>query len=133
MATTTEAPLPSAPTESNLLDASGTPPSNQVVLDVNNSNTIIQNNIMGEGVTLNIRSSNCNSSTVTKLEYVVGTAEHTSLRPLLARWLVPVEYGRESIIFSGNTFGQYVMINIGSHNCTGAIKQTDLTKILNYT
>ncbi|KAG1823087.1 hypothetical protein EV424DRAFT_1346431 [Suillus variegatus] len=128
MATATEAPLPSASTESNLLDVNGTPPPNQVVLDANNSNTIIQNNIMGEGVTLNIRSSNCNGSSslfkqaVTKLEYVVGTAERTSSQPPMARQLVPVEYGRESVIFSGNTFG--------SHNCTGA-KNPPVDRLVN--
>ncbi|KAG1812900.1 uncharacterized protein BJ212DRAFT_1588889 [Suillus subaureus] len=146
MAIVTEAPLPPASTESNLSDANGTPksPSYQAStviadgtplpsqpLDTNNRITIIQNNFIAEGATINIFSSNCNGSTVTKLDYVAGTAEPTSSYPPLARQLAPVEYGRESVIFNGNTFGQHVMINIGSDNCTGAVKQTALPKISN--
>lgn len=127
-----EAPLPCVSTESKLPDANGIPLPNQL-LDANNRITIIQNNFIAEGVTINISSSNCDGSTVTKLDYVAGvagTTEPTSSQPPLARQLVPlVEYGRESVIFNGNTFGQHVMINIGSHNCTGAVKQTALPKI----
>lgn len=135
-----EAPLPCVSTESKLPDANGIPLTNQL-LDANNRITIIQNNFIAEGVTINISSSNCDGSSeffthityhlgspfkqaVTKLDYVAGvagTTEPTSSQPPLARQLVPlVEYGRESVIFNGNTFGQYIMINIGSHNCTGA-------------
>ncbi|KAG1791302.1 hypothetical protein EV424DRAFT_1355004 [Suillus variegatus] len=133
-----EAPLPCVSTESKLPDANGIPLTNQL-LDANNCITIIQNNFIAEGVTINISSSNCDGSSspfkqaVTKLDYVAGvagTTEPTSSQPPLARQLVPlVEYGRESVIFNGNTFGQYIMINIGSHNCTGAVKQTALPKI----
>ncbi|KAG1880590.1 hypothetical protein C8R48DRAFT_767363 [Suillus tomentosus] len=115
-----EARLPCVSTESKLPDANGTPLPNQL-LDANNRITIIQNNFIAEGVTVNISSSNCDGSTVTKLDYVAGTTEPTFSQPPVARQLVPVEYSRESIIFTGNTFGQYVMINIGSHNCTGAV------------
>ncbi|KAG2103105.1 uncharacterized protein F5147DRAFT_654840 [Suillus discolor] len=114
-------------------DANGTPLPNQM-LDANNHITIFQNSFIAEGVTINISLSNCDSSTVTKLEYIAGiagTTEPMSSQPPLARQLVPLEYGRESVIFNGNTFGQYVMINIGSHNCTGAIKQTALPKTSN--
>ncbi|KAG1907972.1 uncharacterized protein F5891DRAFT_1180990 [Suillus fuscotomentosus] len=116
-----EAPLPCVSTES---DANhGTPLPNQL-LDANKRITIFQNNLIAEGVTINISSSNCDGSTVTKLDYVAGiarTTEPMSSQPPLARQLVPlVEYGRESVIFNGNTFGQYVMINIASHHCTGA-------------
>ncbi|KAG2137758.1 hypothetical protein BD769DRAFT_1436031 [Suillus cothurnatus] len=143
MATFTEAPLLIASTESNLSDANGTKksPSYQAStaisdrsslpsqpLDTNNRITIIQNNFIGEGGTINIFSSNCNGSTVTKLDYVAETAEPMSSQPPLARQLAPVEYGCESVIFTGNTFGQHVMINIGSSNCTGAVKQTALPK-----
>ncbi|KAG2103101.1 uncharacterized protein F5147DRAFT_706568 [Suillus discolor] len=133
MATVTqesEAPLPCVSTES---DANGTPLPNQL-LDANKRITIFQNNVIAEGVTINISSSHCDGSSEFKLEYVAGvagTTEPTSSQPPLARQLVPVEYSRESVIFNGNTFGQYVMINIGSHNCTGAVKQTALPKTSN--
>jgi hypothetical protein len=137
MTAVTEAPPPRAPTGSNLPDANGTPLPGQP-LDANNRITIIQNNFIAEGVTINIFSSNCDGSSeffthpayhldssferaVTKLgRYVAGTAEPTFSQPPLARQLEPMEYGREIIILNGNTFGQHVMINIGSQNCTGA-------------
>ncbi|OAX36382.1 hypothetical protein K503DRAFT_772588 [Rhizopogon vinicolor AM-OR11-026] len=86
---------------------------------------IIQNNCIAEGGTINIFSSNCTSSTVTKLDHVVAaTKEPTLLQPPLTMQPEPVELGRESIVLSGNSFGECVMINVGSPNCTGAIKQT---------
>ncbi|KAG1857314.1 hypothetical protein DFJ58DRAFT_913459 [Suillus subalutaceus] len=134
MATVTEAAILLASTESNFSDgtpiADGTPIPSQP-LDTNNRITIIQNNFIAEGATINIFSSNCNGSTVTKLDYVAGTAEPTSSHSPLARQLAPVEYGRESVILNGNTFGQHVMINIGSQDCTGAVKQTALPKMSN--
>ncbi|KAG1850900.1 hypothetical protein F4604DRAFT_1969944 [Suillus subluteus] len=153
MAIVTEAPLLLASTESNLSDETPKPPSYQAStamiadgtplpsqpLDTNNRITVIQNNIMAEGTTINIFSSNCNGSNssfkqaVTKLDYAAGISEPTtsSQPPTLARQLALVEYGRESVIFNGNTFGQHVMINIGSQDCTGAVKQTALPKISN--
>ncbi|KAG1836434.1 hypothetical protein F4604DRAFT_1692854 [Suillus subluteus] len=94
------------------------PPNNCVVL--------IQNNYVAEGGTINIFSSHCNGSTVTKLEHVKTTAEPTPLEPPPARQAEPAEHCRESIVLSGNTFGECVMINVGSPNCTGAVKQTAL-------
>ncbi|KAG2042746.1 hypothetical protein BDR03DRAFT_944149 [Suillus americanus] len=87
---------------------------------------IIQNNCIAEGGTINILSSNCNGSTVTKLDHVSLTAEPTPLSPPLVSQSEPAEYGRESVVLSGNTFGECVMINVGSPNCTGAVKQTAL-------
>ncbi|KAG1812897.1 uncharacterized protein BJ212DRAFT_438593 [Suillus subaureus] len=87
---------------------------------------IIQNNHIAEGGTINILSSHCNGSTVTKLNYVAPTAEPTPLSPPLVNQPEPVEHGRESVVLSGNTFGECVMINVGSPNCTGAVKQTAL-------
>ncbi|KAG1850896.1 hypothetical protein F4604DRAFT_1959270 [Suillus subluteus] len=140
MVAVTQAPLLTS-TESSLSGTNGAPkspsyqPSTAIVdgtpppMDANNRITIIQNNFIAEGGTINIFSNNCNGSTVTKLDYVAGTAEPTSSHSPLARQLTPVEYGRESVIFNGNTFGQHVMINIGSQDCTGAVKQTALPKI----
>ncbi|KAG1823084.1 hypothetical protein EV424DRAFT_1555839 [Suillus variegatus] len=87
---------------------------------------IIQNNHIAEGGTINILSSNCNGSTVSKFEHVGLTAEPTSLDSPLMSQPEPTEYGRESIVLSGNTFGECVMINVGSPNCMGAVKQTAL-------
>ncbi|KAG2137754.1 hypothetical protein BD769DRAFT_1638054 [Suillus cothurnatus] len=81
---------------------------------------IIQNNYIAEGGTINILSSYCNGSTVTKLNYVALTAEPTPLNPPLVSQPEPAEHGRESIVLSGNTFCECVMINVGSPNCTGA-------------
>ncbi|KAG1718965.1 hypothetical protein EDB19DRAFT_1837250 [Suillus lakei] len=125
MATVTEAVLPCTSTESNLPDVNGTlklpsHPASTIAdgtplpsqpLDTKNCTTVVQNNFIAEGGTINIFSSNCNGSNspfqqaVTKLEYVAGTAEHRSSQPPLARQLAPVEYGRESVIFNSNTFG----------------------------
>ncbi|KAG2345788.1 hypothetical protein BDR05DRAFT_960054 [Suillus weaverae] len=92
----------------------------------NNCVIIIQNNFIAEGGTINILSSHCNGSTVTKLEHVTETAEPTPSEPPLVMEAEPAQRGHESIIFKGNKFGECVMINIGSPNCTGAIKQTAL-------
>ncbi|KAG2042750.1 hypothetical protein BDR03DRAFT_944162 [Suillus americanus] len=92
----------------------------------NNCIVIIQNNYIAEGGTINIFSSHCNGSTVTKLEHVTTTAEPMPLEPPPTTQAEPAEHGRESIVLSGNTFGQCVMINVGSPNCTGAVKQTAL-------
>ncbi|KAG1771540.1 hypothetical protein EDD22DRAFT_863532 [Suillus occidentalis] len=132
MSTAIEAPLPRAPTpEFNLLDAQANgsqaaDPSPLLcqLLHTNRHVTIIQN-IFAEGTTINIDSTNCHGSTVTRLyRDVAGTAaESTSPQlPMFPRQSEPVEYrdGRENIILNGNTFGSHVMINIGSHHCTGA-------------
>lgn len=92
----------------------------------NNCIVIIQNNYIAEGGTINIFSSHCNGSTVTKLEHVAATAEPTPFEPPPATQAEPAERGPESIVLSGNTFGECVMINVGSPNCTGAVKQTAL-------
>jgi hypothetical protein len=58
---------------------------------------------------------------VTKLEDVAAQpAESTSLQCPLAGPLAPVDHGRESVVFNGNTFGEFVVINIASPNSTGA-------------
>ncbi|OAX34066.1 hypothetical protein K503DRAFT_774951 [Rhizopogon vinicolor AM-OR11-026] len=86
---------------------------------------IIQNKCIAEGGTINIFSSNCTSSTVTKLDHVFApTKDPTHLQPSLTMQPEPVELGRDSILLSSNWFGECVMINVGSPNCTGAIKQT---------
>ncbi|KAG2349953.1 hypothetical protein BDR05DRAFT_943785 [Suillus weaverae] len=92
------------------------------LLDPNNRAIVIQNNHIGEGVTININSSNSYGSTVTKLEHVTDQpAEPTSLPcPSLARPLAPADHGHESVVFNGNTFGEHVVINIASPNSTGA-------------
>jgi hypothetical protein len=86
----------------------------------------MQNNYIAEGGTINILSSRSNGSTITKLNHVTTTTEPTPLPPPLAREAEPEEHGHESIVLSGNTFGECVMINVGSPDCTGAIKQTAL-------
>ncbi|OAX32930.1 hypothetical protein K503DRAFT_566878 [Rhizopogon vinicolor AM-OR11-026] len=59
---------------------------------------------------------------VTKLNHVVApTTDPTPLQPPLAMQLEPVELGRGNIVLSGNSFGECVMINVGSSNCTGSI------------
>lgn len=93
----------------------------------NRPSIVIQQNHIAEGVTINIHSSNSYGSTVTKLEHVAAQpAEPTSLQRPLTRQLAPVEYGREGVVFNGNTFGEYVVINIASPYSTGAVKQTAL-------
>ncbi|KIK31443.1 hypothetical protein CY34DRAFT_814588, partial [Suillus luteus UH-Slu-Lm8-n1] len=76
-------------------------------------------------IPLTIKTHLSNIVAVTRLyRDVAGTAsaESTSQLPMLARLSEPVVYrdGRENIILNGNTFGSHVMINIGSHHCTGA-------------
>ncbi|KAG1890946.1 hypothetical protein F4604DRAFT_1898623 [Suillus subluteus] len=89
--------------------------------DANRTGIIIQHNYIAEGVTINISSSNSYGSTVTKLEYAAPKpAEPTSLQHPLTRQLAPVEYDRESIVISGNTFGEHMVINIASPYSTGA-------------
>ncbi|KAG1857320.1 hypothetical protein DFJ58DRAFT_726896 [Suillus subalutaceus] len=87
---------------------------------------IIQNNYIAEGGTINILSSNSNGSTVTKLDHAALTAEPTPLSPPLVNQQEPEEHCHGSVVLSGNTFGECVMINVASPNCTGAIKQTAL-------
>ncbi|OAX34061.1 hypothetical protein K503DRAFT_774937 [Rhizopogon vinicolor AM-OR11-026] len=104
--------------------ADGTLPPN-VQRTPSNCIIIIQNNCIAEGGTINIFSSNCTGSTVTMLDHVVApTKEPTLLQPPLTMQPEPVELGRDSIVLSGNWFGECVMINVGSPNCTGALKQT---------
>ncbi|KAG2345792.1 hypothetical protein BDR05DRAFT_946378 [Suillus weaverae] len=84
---------------------------------------IIQNNYIAEGGTINILSSHCNGSTVTKLDSVPLTAEPIPLNPPSARQAESAEHGRERIVLSGNTFGECVMINVRSPGCTGVVKK----------
>ena len=64
---------------------------------------------------------------VIKLNHEVApTTEPTILQPPLAMQPVAVEHGRGNIVLSGNTFGECVMINIGSPNCTGASESIGL-------
>ncbi|KAG3229922.1 hypothetical protein P692DRAFT_201782721 [Suillus brevipes Sb2] len=92
----------------------------------NNCVVIIQNNYIAEGGTINIFSSNSNGSIVTKVEHDSATAEFTPSEPPPMSQAEPMKHDRESIVFNGNKFGECVMINIGSPNCNGAIKQTFL-------
>ncbi|KAG1735871.1 uncharacterized protein EDB91DRAFT_542170 [Suillus paluster] len=98
----------------------GTPLPNleQSTMNPNNSVIIMQNNHIAEGGTINIFSSHCIA--VTKLERVVPTTEPTPLELPLVKQIAPLEHGRESIVLSGNSFGECVMINVGSPGCTGA-------------
>ncbi|KAG1850885.1 hypothetical protein F4604DRAFT_1907240 [Suillus subluteus] len=82
----------------NVEQSSPNPPNNCIV--------IIHNNYIAEGGTINIFSSHCNGSTTTKLEHVTATAEPMPLEPPPAMQAEPAEYGRESIVLSGNTFGE---------------------------
>ncbi|KAG2144355.1 hypothetical protein DEU56DRAFT_754399 [Suillus clintonianus] len=66
-------------------------------LNPNNCIIIIQNNCIAEGGTINIFSSRCNGST---------TTEPTPLQPPSARQAEPAKHGQESIVLSGNTFGE---------------------------
>ncbi|KAG1771547.1 hypothetical protein EDD22DRAFT_842778 [Suillus occidentalis] len=90
---------------------------------------IIQNNHIAEGGTINIFSSHCDGphKVMTRSEHdSTATAEFMPSEPPSMKQAEPVKLGRENIVLSGNTFGECVMINIGSQNCTGAIKQTVL-------
>ncbi|OAX34068.1 hypothetical protein K503DRAFT_473199 [Rhizopogon vinicolor AM-OR11-026] len=111
----------------------GTLPSNvQPTTTSSNCIIIIQNNCIAEGGTINIFSSHCTSSTVIKLVHVVApTTEPTLLQPPLAMQPESVVHARDNIVLSGNSFGECVMINVGSPNCTGAIKQTVLASQVN--
>jgi hypothetical protein len=62
---------------------------------------------------------------VTKLDHVedpTTDSEPALLHPPSVMQQEPVEYGHGhgDIVFSGNTFGECVMINVGSPNCIGA-------------
>jgi hypothetical protein len=99
---------------------------------------IIQNNHIAEGGTINIFSSHCDGprkfflcltdktrltieKVMTRSEHdSTATAEFTPSEPPSMKQAEPVKLGRENIVLSGNTFGECVMINIGSQNCTGA-------------
>ncbi|KAG1905711.1 uncharacterized protein F5891DRAFT_975881 [Suillus fuscotomentosus] len=70
-------------------------------LDPNNHAIVIQNNYIAEGVTININSSNSYGSK----HVAAQPAESTSSQCSLARPLGPVDYGRESVVFNGNTLG----------------------------
>ncbi|KAG2103106.1 uncharacterized protein F5147DRAFT_654841 [Suillus discolor] len=95
--------MPSTHVDGNTLLSSTQPPPNPSSCVI-----IIQNNYIAEGGTINILSSNCNGSTVSKFEHVGLTAEPTSLDPLLTSQPEPMEHGHESIVLSGNTFGHQV-------------------------
>ncbi|KAG0702236.1 hypothetical protein DFH29DRAFT_875283 [Suillus ampliporus] len=88
----------------------------------NNPIVVLQNNRFAEGVMLNIFSSNCMGSTVTKLEHIAQTVQPTTPQSPSAGQPAPLEYGpgRASLVFSGNVLCENVMINISSPNCTGA-------------
>ncbi|KAG1718964.1 hypothetical protein EDB19DRAFT_772216 [Suillus lakei] len=113
----------------SVTDDHGTPLPNleQPILNTNNCVIIIQNNYIAEGGTINILSSRCNGSTMTKLNHVTTTTEATPLQPPSAKQAEPAEYSRESIVLSGNTFGECVMINVGSPDCTGAGRSFSLS------
>lgn len=65
---------------------------------------------------------------VTKLDHVTPIAEPTLLQPPLVMQPEPAEQGRDSIVFSGNSLGECVMINIESPNCVGAGRWFSLTE-----
>ncbi|KAG1731931.1 hypothetical protein EDB19DRAFT_1312285 [Suillus lakei] len=95
--------------------------------DASKPTIVIQQNRFEEAVTININSNNSYGATVTKLEHVTAQpAEPTSLQRPLTRQLALVEYGGESVVLNGNTFNEYVTLNIGSPYSTGAVKQTAL-------
>ncbi|KAG1773497.1 hypothetical protein EDD22DRAFT_841899 [Suillus occidentalis] len=73
----------------------------------NNCVVIIQNNYIAEGGTINIFSSNCNGSIVTKLEQVINaTEEFAPSEPPPVTQAEPMKHGRENIVLSGNKFGE---------------------------
>ncbi|KAG1735872.1 uncharacterized protein EDB91DRAFT_1143304 [Suillus paluster] len=118
-------PRPS-PCYTTVTDGTPLPNLEQPTMNPNNSVILIQNNYIAEGGTINIFSSHCTGSTVTKLEHVAPTAESALFEPPLVRQSEPVEPRRERVVLSGNSFGECVMINVGSPNCTKAVKQTAL-------
>ncbi|KAG2130864.1 hypothetical protein DEU56DRAFT_914630 [Suillus clintonianus] len=103
-----------------------TPLPNLKQLDSNSCVIIIQNNRIAEGGTININSSYCNGSTVTKLEHVTPSAGSKPEEPASMMQPDPMEQGRDAVSLNGNTFGDYAMINVNSQNCTGGVKQTAL-------
>ncbi|KAG2103103.1 uncharacterized protein F5147DRAFT_706574 [Suillus discolor] len=113
--------MPASPSHGSMTDGiplpsvkqpSPNPPSNCII--------IIQNNYIAEGGTINIYSSHYNGSTTTKLECVTTIAEPTPFKPRSEMQAEPAEHSHESIVLSSNMFGECVMINVGSPNCTGA-------------
>ncbi|OAX34070.1 hypothetical protein K503DRAFT_835261 [Rhizopogon vinicolor AM-OR11-026] len=125
----TESPLPlvslqhTSSVHASMTDGTSLPSIKQSPLNPSNCVIIIQNNCIAAGGTINIFSSHCTGSedstekqAVVKLDNVAPTAEPTLLQPPLVM-PEPVEYGRDSIIFSGNSLGECVMINVQSPNC----------------
>ncbi|KAG1812902.1 uncharacterized protein BJ212DRAFT_1301371 [Suillus subaureus] len=105
----------------------------QPTLNPSNCVIIVQNNFIAEGgpstyfqVAAMVQKTHLVTKAVTKLNHVTTTAEPTPLQPPSARQTEPAEHGHETIVMSGNTFGECVMINVGSPDCTGAVKQTAL-------
>jgi hypothetical protein len=112
------------------------PPLIQLPLNPNNYLIIIQNNCIAEGGTINIFSGHCTGSgeffifithkdssgkqAVTKVDHVGLTSAPTLLQSLPAIQPVTVEQGYDSIILSGNSLGECVMINVNSPNCIGS-------------
>ncbi|KAG1743662.1 uncharacterized protein EDB91DRAFT_1081042 [Suillus paluster] len=90
-------------------------------LDSDDRKVVLYNNNFGEGVTINIFSSNSTRSTVSKLECVTRAAQPTTLERPSARQLAPVEFGRDGVIFSSNMLHEHVVINIALLNSTGAV------------
>ncbi|KAJ8594869.1 hypothetical protein M405DRAFT_808199 [Rhizopogon salebrosus TDB-379] len=129
MSTSTESPLPLLDTSSggaSMADNLPLPSLIQLPLNPNNYVIIIQNNCIAEGGTINIFSGHCTGSAVTKVDHVAPASAPTLLQPPPAMQPVTVEQGRDSIILSGNSFGECVMINVNSPNCIGSVKQTAL-------
>ncbi|KAJ8579667.1 hypothetical protein M405DRAFT_835572 [Rhizopogon salebrosus TDB-379] len=134
MSASTESPSPLQDTSSG--DASmtnNTPPPSLIQLPLNPNNyvIIIQNNCIAEGGSINIFSGHCTGSAVTKVDHVAPTSEPALSQPPPAMQPEPVEQGRDSIILSGNSFGECVMINVHSPNCIGSVKQTTLASQVN--
>jgi hypothetical protein len=84
--------------------------------------------------TVNIFSSSSHQTTyiiqaVTKLDHVVApTTKSVCIANGGCKGAEPVEYGRGDIVISGNTFGECVMINVGSPNCIGACQSIGLSE-----
>ncbi|KAG2070565.1 hypothetical protein BDR04DRAFT_1099829 [Suillus decipiens] len=128
IATLQDASATSRPSSDHVCNAEVTPSLGFKQLNSNNYVIIIQNNRVAEGGTINIYSSHCNGSTVTKLENVVPTSGPMPEEPssVVQPEPGPVGHGCDTITLNGNTFGDYTMINIKSPNCTGAVEQTAL-------
>ncbi|KAJ8580425.1 hypothetical protein M405DRAFT_886127 [Rhizopogon salebrosus TDB-379] len=131
MSASTESTLPLLDTSSGGASMTDNPPLIQLPLNPNDYVIIIQNNCIAEGGTINIFSGHCTGSAVTKVDHVGLTSAPTLLQSLPAIQPVTVEQGHDSIILSGNSLGECVMINVNSPNCIGSVKQTALASPVN--